>query len=179
MVRRIGFMAALLSTLLSPPAVACETFRDEGRLLSFGAYELGSHPSAFPADIRKSDNCYELVDENYYDCLYIDRDGVEYLVYGSEIVRKEIPDLRAYRERVVGGIQAGDTLGAVLRKFGRLREELRYWNAGAARAKDSDKLYVGSSACLQLPSGTPFYFHLEFDGQDQLVGVTASIHSGI
>jgi hypothetical protein len=173
MYHRIEFLAAIVGGLTSSAATACETFRDDGDVFSFGRYELGAHPSAFPADIRKSENCYEVAPKNYYDCLYVDRDGVEYLVYGSEIVHKEIPRLSGYSGRLIGDVRAGDTIGTVLRKFAALRDELHFWTASASRQESSKALYLSPSVCLQQSNGTSFYFHLEFDESDRLVSVSA------
>ena len=137
MYHRIGFVAAIVGGLISTAAAACETFRDDGNVFSFGRYELGAHPSVYPADIRKEENCYENTAKNYYDCLYVDGDGVEYLVYASEIIHKEIPNLASYSSRLIGDVRAGDTIGTVLRKFAALRDELHVWTAFASRAHDS------------------------------------------
>jgi len=174
---RIGLLVAIVGGLISTAATACEAFRDDGRIFSFGRYELGAHPSAFPADIRKEENCYEVPAQNYYDCLYIDEDGVEYLVYGSEIIDKEIPDLAGYSGRLVGDIRAGDSIGTVLRKFAALRDELHVWTAMASRQESTKALYLSPSTCLQLPNGTPFYFDLEFDDRERLVSVSARFES--
>lgn len=173
MYRRIGLLAAIAGGLISTAATACEAFRDDGHVFSFGRYELGAHPSAFPADIRKEENCYEVASQNYYDCLYVDGDGVEYLVYGSEIVRKEIPRLAGYSGRLIGDVRAGDSIGTVLRKFSALRDELHAWTAMASRQEHSKAIYLSPSVCLQLPNGTPFYFDLEFDESERLVSVSA------
>jgi hypothetical protein len=173
MQHRIGVIAAIFGVLISSAAAACETFRDDGHIFSFGRYELGAHPSAFPADIRRAENCYENAAKTYYDCLYIDEDGVEYLVYGSEIIRKEIPRLANYSSRLIGDIRSGDSIGTVLRKFAALRDELHVWTAFASRQDGSKALYLSPSMCLGLPNGTPFYFDLEFDENERLVSVSA------
>lgn len=179
MFRQIILVTTVVGCVLAPTAHACEDFVDANGIFSFGRYELGAHPSTFDSDVRESPNCYKEPAYDYFDCGYVDKDGVEYIAFESEIVTKEIPDLAKYSGRLIGGIQAGDTIGTVLRKLGKLREELHFWTGFASQAKDSKALVLSPDRCLRLANGTMFWFHLEFDENDKLVAMSAWVESSI
>ncbi len=125
-----------------------------------------------PANILRLANCYEAPASNYYDCVYQDTDGVQYLVYGHEIVRKDIRQVGRYTGRLIGGIGAGDTLRSALRKLQSLPDDIQAWSAHVARDNNNAKIFLSPSVCLHQPDGTLFWFDLTFDESDKLAEVT-------
>lgn len=155
-------------------AESCREFEDKQHLLAFGRFELGDDRAELPADIEKEANCEEVPANNYYDCAYRDADGVSYLVYGHEIVRKDIHDLAQYRgPGLIGGIRSGDTVVEVLRKFRALPDDFPAWQAFAGRGEDDRAFYLSPAACLVTPEGIDWYYDLIFNEDGRLIGITA------
>ncbi len=171
------FVAATLSVAR---AEVCTEFEDKQRLLAFGRFELGDDRAQLPADIEKEANCEEVPANNYYDCGYRDIDGVSYIVYGHEIVRKDIEDLERYRgSALIAGIEAGDTIATVLRKFRSLPDDFPAWQAFAGAGKDDHRVYLSPAVCLMTAGKIIWHYDLIFSEDGRLVGITAMLESPI
>lgn len=173
-------VCSVAATLSIARAEVCREFEDKQHLLAFGRFELGDDRAQLPAGIEKEANCEEVPANNYYDCAYRDIDGVSYLVYGHEIVRKDIDDLERYRgAALIAGIEFGDTIATVLRKFRSLPNDFPAWRAFAGAGQDDFHVYLSPAVCLITADKINWYYDLIFSKDGRLVSITAMFESPI
>jgi hypothetical protein len=170
--------AVVAATIFTAEAEACRKFEDKRHLLAFGRFELGDDRSRLPADIEKEEGCSEDAGNNAYDCSYLDTDGVSYLFYGHDVVRKDIRDLAQYSgPALIAGIEASDTISVVLRKLRSLPDDFPDWQAYAGAGEDDHNVYLSPAACLVTAEGGDWYYELIFDKDSRLTGITAMFES--
>lgn len=166
-------VAVAAAILCSAPAFgqSCTSLNYDVGSLMFGRIELGADRSTLPSDITSSANCLEQPAQNYYDCEYYDLDGVRYLVYGHQVVRKTVTMDTINGAQLPFGLRFGDSVNAVLAKVVDLPEGLPRWQAISAKSKNG--FYLTAGACLADQDKTEWHFHLKFNSNGALTEVSA------
>ena len=177
MINIIWRRAALFVALaMAPPlslAEDCVLYKDVNDALAIGSVALGSKVDRLPSGLKKSANCLEDRAKNYYDCEYIDRHGVAYLVEGDRLIRSEVRDLASVRGAFIGGIVFGDSFLDVLRKFRSLPTGFPNW---VASSESPGKGFIlGTGTCLQASNGTAWSYYLKFSEDGRLASVGSRV----
>ena len=139
--------------------------------LDFADPPLGSDWHEVPQGATRGPNC--LVQENYVDCEFVGKDGVYYLVFGTEVTRKEVR--RASTQEAAAlpfGLHFGDSAARVRQQMESLHSiELNYFELPADRAYAAE---LGTGLFLKNKLGVTFGLYFLFDKSDGLtvIGVT-------
>lgn len=164
----LPIFAFILSGL---PAEASECVLVPSHFDDFGRVGIGAPAESVMHDTTRSRECEIDHARNYIDCEFTDRAGVAYLVFGKEVVRKEIRlKGTATPAHLPFGLTRSDTLITAAKKVASPPNDPDF----SLRFVDGH-FGLGTAECLKNAAGRAFAFDLVFDREGHLETIETGV----
>jgi hypothetical protein len=170
MLRNIGLHVQLLIAIMLYSGSTALAMDSSEADLDFAEPPLGSSWQRIPQG-APGPNCY--VYAGSFDCEFVDQNGLRYLVFGTEVIRKEVDKAGARKDLVVPfGLHFGDSAARIREQLeGVYPVKLNYQTLAPGQSYAAE---LSTGLSLKNEIGVTFGLYFLFDDSDRLtaVGVT-------